>query len=332
MTDEGEDSRLLHVPARDIPIPSHLSAQARATISVPERPRDPIPAFDSHDAWRAMIAEADAGLLSYMPPEDSLPGEVEERQIGKANTFVLTPPGWESGDRRICLYLHGGALILGAGLLCRLSGLSMANLLGVKTCSVDYRMPPDHPYPASLDDSVAVYRTLVAEHGSENIIVGGASAGGNLAAAMILRARDEGLPLPAAALLQTPEVDLTESGDSFHTLAGIESVLGSLMQVNLLYANGHDLTHPYLSPLFGDFTKGFPPTFLTTGTRDLYLSNTVRMHAALRAADVDADLYVMEAASHAGFPASPEEAAMNREIRRCADRHWGKARTIVEVG
>ena len=148
--------------------------------------------------------------------------------------------------------------------------------------------------------------------------MGGASAGGNLAAALILRARDEGLPLPAAAILQTPELDLTESGDSFRTNLGLDSVLtGSLMPANLLYAAGHDLAHPYLSPLFGDFARGFPPTFLTTGTRDLFLSNTVRMHRALRAADVPTELHVMEAAPHGGFfGTAPEDAQVTRDLRR----------------
>jgi acetyl esterase/lipase len=121
------------------------------------------------------------------------------------------------------------------------------------------------------------------------IIVSGGSAGGNLAAALTLRARDEGLPMPAGLILNTPEVDLTESGDSFRTNLGVDPSLRSLMPLNLLYANGHDSRDPYLSPLFGDL-NGFPPTILTTGTRDLYLSNTVRMHRKLRAAGVQAEI------------------------------------------
>lgn len=98
------------------------------------------------------------------------------------------------------------------------------------------------------------------------------AARGNIAAATILRARDEGLLLPAAAVLLTAELDLTESGDSFHANMGVDTVLTqSLMPANLLYAAGHDLTDPYVSPLFGDFAKGFPSTILTAGTRDLFL-------------------------------------------------------------
>ncbi|MFC4595838.1 alpha/beta hydrolase fold domain-containing protein [Sphingobium tyrosinilyticum] len=91
------------------------------------------------------------------------------------------------------------------------------------------------------------------------------------------------------------------------------------MPVNLLYADGHDLTHPYISPLFGEFAKGFPPTLLTTGTRDLFLSNTVRMHRALRAAGIRAELHVLEAGLHPGLPGSPEEEEINSEIRLFLD-------------
>ena len=160
---------------------------------------------------------------------------------------------------------------------------------------------------------MAAYRALLSDRDAGEVIVGGGSAGGNLAAALLLRARDEGLPLPAAAVLLTPEADLTESGDSFQTNLGLDNVLTqSLMPANLLYANGHDLTDPYLSPLFGDFTKGFPPTFLSTGTRDLFLSNTVLLHRKLRSAGVPADLHVLEAAGHGGFLGTAPE---DRELR-----------------
>ena len=220
--------------------------------------------------------------------------------------------------------MHGGGLIMCGGELCSIMGISSAARLNRRVWAVDYRMPPDHPYPAALDDCIAAYRALLAERSANEIIVSGGSAGGNLAAALVLRARDEGLPMPAGVILGTPEIDLTESGDSFQTNNGVDPGLRSLMPVNLLYADGHDLRHPYLSPLFGDFSKGFPPTLLTTGTRDLYLSNTVRMHRALRAAGVKAELHVIEAGPHTGFPGAPEgdeiELERSRFVEECLAR------------
>ena len=94
--------------------------------------------------------------------------------------------------------------------------------------AIDYRMPPEHPYPAALDDCLAVYQAALQERPPGEIFVGGTSAGGNLAAALLLRAKDAGLPMPAGLVLMTPEVDLTESGDSFVTNNGIDNILGPL--------------------------------------------------------------------------------------------------------
>lgn len=188
---------------------------------------------------------------------------------------------------------------------------------------VDYRMPPEHPYPAGLDDCLTVYRYVLERHASNAIVIGGRSAGGNLAVAMVLRARDEGLPLPAGLVLLSPQVDLTESGDSFEANQMVDVVLpGRLTANNQLYANGADLAHPFLSPLFGDLA-GFPPTFLQTGTRDLFLSNTVRMHRALRRVGARTELHVFEAMPHGGFGGgTPEDCELADEVRRFVRGCW----------
>ncbi len=268
----------------------------------------------------------DASILPLLQQiGGSATAEVTERDVGGAKVFEIVPPALDPNDRSVILEMHGGALILCGGELCKLMGIGSAAKLNRRVWSVDYRMPPEHPYPAALDDCITAYRALLVERDPSEIIVSGGSAGGNLAAALMLRARDEGLPMPAGLILGTPEIDLTESGDSFHTNMGVDPGLRSLMPVNLLYANGMDLTHPYLSPLFGDL-KDFPPTILTTGTRDLYLSNTIRMHRALRGAGVIAELHVTEAGPHTGFPGGPEGAAIDVELRGFIDRVLALAR------
>lgn len=211
---------------------------------------------------------------------------------------------------------------MGGGDVCRVLAGLMAERIHMTVWSVDYRMPPDHPFPAALDDCVAVYAQLLTIRSAEQIVVGGGSAGGNLAAALVLRARDEGLPLPAATVLVSPEVDLTESGDTFQTNLGVDTTLArSLMPANLLYAGGHDLADPHLSPLFGDVAKGFPPTFLASGTRDLFLSNTVRMHRNLRATGVPSELHLIEAAPHGGFIGAPEDLEILDDMIEFIGRH-----------
>ncbi len=308
---------------REIPVPSSISPQARATLSAgavmleAAKASDP-PAPDDHDAWREHISITDSLMLNMFEARSAdFEGNVENLTVADTPVFVITPASiTDRSDAPIYLDIHGGALVMGGGECCRAMGSIMAGRSQMLTWSVDYRMPPDHPYPAGLDDCMAVYRELLQQRDPSRIVVGGASAGGNLAAALILRARDEGLPLPAACVLLSPEVDLTESGDSFRTNLGIDSALPrSLAPSIALYASGADLTSPYLSPLFGDFSQPFPRTFLQTGTRDLFLSNTVRMHRALRSGGVDAELHVFEAMPHGGFWGAPEDTELEVELR-----------------
>jgi epsilon-lactone hydrolase len=330
LNDEGRSTVGREV-VRFIPVPTSVSEQAQQFLGTDLfgggagrlAPKDVA-------AWRALIRETDELLVAVMGAQiEHLRSSVQSRPVGGVPVFVVTPEGVDQSDesRPIYLDIHGGSLLMGGGQACEVMARRMAAQVQMQTWSVDYRMPPDHPYPAALDDVLAAYRGLLDVRVPEQIVVGGGSAGGNLAAALILRARDEGLPLPSALILLTPEADLTESGDSFRTNLGIDNVLTeSLADSIALYAGDHDLRHPYLSPLFGDLTAPFPPTFLQTGTRDLFLSNTVRMHRQLRAGGVDAQLHVFEAMPHGGFFGAPEDDELTDEIRRFLAAHVAPGR------
>ena len=194
----------------------------------------------------------------------------------------------------------------------------------------DYRMPPDAPYPAAMDDAMAVWKAALAMQDPSRMAIIGTSTGGGMTLAMILRAKQEGVPLPAAIAPGTPWSDLTETGDSYKTNEWVDNVLvsynGYLVHAALLYANGHDLKDPQLSPIYGDF-HGFPPAILTSGTRDLFLSNTVRTHRKLREAGVEAELQVFEAFSHAQYlfdATAPETKEAFTEIAAFFDKHLAK--------
>jgi monoterpene epsilon-lactone hydrolase len=318
---------VLHVPARDIPMPTHISPQAQAMLA--RGPGEPFPdlPLDDLDGWRKKIAEMDENVLVMTAGiRAAVDATVEEIDVDGTLVYVITPKGIGEDDRRVFLDVHGGAFILGAGALCRHTGLGTAARVGSRTWAVDYRMPPDHPFPAGLDDCVAAYRALLSAHRPEDIIVGGGSAGGNIAAALLLRVRDEGLPLPTAAVLLTPAVDFTGAGDTRYTNFGVDTVLSSRTDAARdLYANGHDLRDPFLSPIYGDFSKGFPPTLLASGTRDVLLSDTVRLHRALRRAGIPAELHVLEAAPHGWFfGVAPEDAELDAEVKRFVDEHWDR--------
>jgi monoterpene epsilon-lactone hydrolase len=323
MNDQPQRATGVKVGAKFVPFPTSISPQAQAYLANlvqadgSPHPRPPSPAPDDLEGWLRAKAGVGEMMMNLYRSRGAQPASSSETtELGGAVVYVATPADAKD-DRCAYLDIHGGGLVHGGGEPCRMGGRFVADLHRVRTYSVDYRMPPQHPYPASLDDCVAAYRALLDRHEARRIVIGGASAGGNLAAATVLRARDEGLPLPAGLVLLTPELDLTESGDSFETNAVVDLMLPArLTASNELYAAGADLAHPYLSPLFGDFTKGYPPTFVQAGTRDLFLSNAARMHRALRAAKVPVELHIFEGMPHGGFGDSPEDHDLREETRR----------------
>lgn len=305
------------VDVRVVAPPDHLSADAKRILGTAPAPAPAFPSQSDKAGWRAFAAALDARFRAGMGP--ALRGHlsrVTRTMLHGVPAFTCNPQE-ETHPGRVCLAIHGGAFIGGGGELVAFDALRSATVTGLQTFSVDYRMPPDHPYPAGLDDALACYEYLLQSWPAEDIIVSGISAGGNIAAAMVLRARERGLPMPAGVILVSPELDLTESGDSFTTLLGLDNVLPvSLMPMNMLYADGADLSAPFVSPLFADFGQGFPRTFLQAGTRDLFLSNATRMHRALRKAGIQAELHVWDAMPHAGFGGgTPEDAELAQEIK-----------------
>lgn len=301
-------------------IPSSISEAAQAYLEAAYAAKV-IPAYpqlDDTQGWLNYIAQSDREIMNRFNGLER-PVTSEVLTIDGVEVFDITPNEVDP-DGPIMIEIHGGALILGGGEVCRSMGETMAVARGIRTWSVNYRMPPMHPYPAGLDDCLSAYRALLTDREAKDIFVGGVSAGGNLAAALMVRIKEEGLAMPAGLVLLTPEVDLTQSGDSFTINRSLDVLLDDLMDPNLLYAGGTDLDDPHVSPLFADLT-GFPPTFIAGGTRDLFLSNCVRMHRALRNAGVEAELHLWESMPHGGFGGSaPEDLEMMNEVRAFLDR------------
>lgn len=308
----------VHLPERDIGPPSTISAEAQAHLSTyAANPRIAWPPASDVETWRDLIVQRAilfAPIVERMAANAISP--VMDETIAGVPCYVSRPAGWDEANGAVYLYIHGGAFVFGGGDFARAHAANNADKLGALCVSIDYRMPPDHPFPAAPRDCVAVYEALLERYPAGRIVIGGSSAGGNIAAAATLMVRDEGLPLPAGVVLLTPEVDLTEAGDSFLTNEWLDVVLkGGLAECNALYAGDVPLDDPYLSPLFADLAR-FPPAFIQTGTRDLFLSNSALFHRKLRARGLRADLHVWEAMPHGGFGGlSPEDADLFREIR-----------------
>lgn len=314
----------LHVPARFIPTPTSISAAAQAFLSRDFGVEPPKIALSDTAGWRKYVA----GVETAMAPMAAMraqryPAQVAEHRVAAATLYEVTPDTASPAHRdKAIFHIHGGAFIVGGGRTAASTAQPLASLTGLHSFSIDYRMPPDFPFPHGLNDCLDGYRYLLTRFAPEKIVVEGGSAGANLAAAVILKARDAGLPLPGACILHTAAADLTDSGDTMRTNVVIDVVLRHADHPAIkLYIGGADPKDPYLSPVFGDL-KGFPPTFLSSGTRDMLLSPTVMMHRALRRAGREAELHVFEAMPHGGFGGTaPEDQELLGEMVAFVKRH-----------
>jgi monoterpene epsilon-lactone hydrolase len=318
------------VPAKNVPVPDTVSPQMQKLIAAP------LPATwnvipTTVEGWKEQVNAGAAAAMQGLPAlREALHVKVEPITVDGVKAFMVTPDAIPSENRnRLLVHVHGGCFVSNPGESGTGEAIYLAGFGHYKVISVDYRMPPDHPYPAALDDAMTVWKAATKMASPKNMAIFGSSAGGNLTLSMILRAKRDHLPLPAAIAPGTPMSDLTNAGDSFQTNAMVDNVLvapgASCDKRAALYANGHDLTDPLLSPVYGDM-HGFPPAILTTGTRDLLLSSTVRVHRKLRQAGVDAMLQVFEGQSHGQFSrdvSAPETKEAFEEIARFFDTHLG---------
>ena len=322
---------VLDVPAKSVPVPTTVSPQMQKIIGLPLRSNwNVLP--KTGEEWKPVAEAGAAATIKNIPGiSERLKVKVEKATMNGVKVFIVTPDVIAPNNlNRLLIHMHGGCYVLNPGEAALPEAMFMAGFGHVKVISVDYRMPPEAYFPAALDDGIAVYKAASKMTSPKNIAIFGSSAGGALTLEMILKAKQEGLPLPGAIAPGTPMSDLTGAGDSFQTNAMVDNVLvaygANCDKRAALYTSGRDLKDPMLSPVYGDM-RGFPPAILTTGTRDLLLSNTVRVHRKLREAGVEAALQVFEGQSHAQYyrdVGAPETKEAFEEIARFFDRHLGK--------
>jgi acetyl esterase/lipase len=279
-------------------------------------------------AWKQLAAASSASAAPAIAAiRERFELQVDKTTMAGVPVFVTTPKEIAPNNRdRLLVHIHGGGFVLFPGEAGAGEGMMMAGYGKVRVVSIDYRMAPDFPFPAALDDVAAVWRVLLASYDPRKMGMFGTSAGGALTLSAVLRAKAEGLPLPGAIAPGSPCSDLTWSGDSVQANAYVDNALvartGWVGAATALYAGTHDPRNPELSPIFGDFS-GFPPAILTSGTRDLILSDTVRTHRKLRQARVNAVLQIFEGESHAQYltPFLPETEEAFSEIANFFDTH-----------
>ena len=251
--------------------------------------------------------------MGQIPLAEGVTAEVVD--AGGVPAVVCTP----AEPAATLLYFHGGGYRMGSATVYRAYGSHLATATGARTVVVDYRLAPEHPFPAAVDDAVAAYRWLL-DQGTPpaSIVIGGDSAGGGLTAALLLAAREKGLPLPAGGVCLSPWVDLRNQAPTYIANAETDRMFSkaSADEAAGLYLGDQDPAQPLASPVLGDW-HGMPPLLIQVGGIEVLLDDAHALANVAGTAGVDVDLHVYDEMPHVwqmGYPAFPEAVEAVDEI------------------
>lgn len=295
---------------RVVPVPATISAEAQAILgrAMPDQgPPEPL---------AARRARTDARTAQERVTWSALcPNQLVEDKIAGVPVRIVTPEGMPEANRdKVLMNVHGGGFDSDSGSYTE--SIPIAGYTKIKVVAVLYRLAPEHPFPAAVDDAVAVYKELLKTYKPEHIVIYGTSAGAILTGEVAVKLKQLGLPLPAALGIFSGMGDFARPGDSM-ALFGLRGLSGHLdppAQGPLLsaYAASTDSRDPVLSPVYADL-HGMPPTLFIASGRDLLLSGTINLHRAYLNAGVDARLVIFDALTHAFWydPRLPEAIEAN---------------------
>ncbi len=273
------------------------------------------------------IAEMRVGMDALggaLPPPDGM--RFEPVDAGGVPAEWTTASN--AGEEPVVFYLHGGGYCLGSIATHRSLCSYLSAATGGRVLNVDYRLAPEHPFPAGIDDSVTAYSWLLAQGiNPTKVVIAGDSAGGGLTLATLVALRDQGLPLPAAAVPISPWTDLEGTGDSVETRAELDPMVGraGLKVLSDAYVGGGDLRHPLASPLHADLA-GLPPILIHVGDHETLLDDSLRFGERAKAAGVDITVDVwpeMIHVWHAFAPLVPEATAAIAKIAEFIKKQTG---------
>ena len=268
-----------------------MSTEQRETLDMILR-QSAFPVGSGVDEQRRHLRE----LVSAQPLSAEV--TVTTAALGGVTTAEITVDGIE--PRHVVLYFHGGVYVIGDAFLAADLASQVGRRTDAKVISVDYRLAPEHPYPAAVDDALAAYEALLQDGAApSDIAFAGESAGGGLAIATLVNARDHGLPLPAATLVMSPYADLTLAGPTMETKREVDPLLsGELLQPRVTdYTAGQDAALDLISPIFADLS-GLPPLIIQAGTHEVLLDDAVRLAQRAAADDVEVTLEITPGVPH----------------------------------
>jgi len=306
-----------------VPVPKTISPEAQRVIARAEPDQGPPqPLSERRRLTDEYTARARVEWTKLCP------NTIVDTTIAGVPVHVVTPDDMPGSNRdKVLLNLHGGGFNSDSGSYTE--SIPMASYSRIKVVAVLYRLAPEHPFPAAVDDSVAVYKELLKTYKPDHVVIYGTSAGAILTAQVAARLKQLGLPLPAALGIFSGLGDFARAGDSMslYALRGFAGHLDppSMMEHDTEYTGSTDLKDPVLSPIYGDLHV-LPPTLFVTSGRDLLLSGTINLHRAYLNAAVNAQLIVYDALSHAFWydPKLPEAIEANHIMADFFVKHIAK--------
>lgn len=313
-------------------VPETLSPEAQAFLRTLKDPAL-TPAFPDPDnlaGWEKVRAFAEAdGKANSAPLLQRYEHTVTEGKLGGIPVLDVRPKNWKDNGK-VTVYTHGGAHVMYSAASMLGSAVVFAHSTGLRVISVDYTVAPLAKYNQMSDEVIAVISALTKSgQRLQDTVIYGDSSGGGLAAATVLKMRDRGLGMPAAAVLVSPWLDVTPSGDTETTLQNADPGLPyekHRRQAAGAFADPADQKDPYASPVYGDFSKGFPPTLIQGGLKETLLSGFVRLYQALDVAGVPVKLDLYEGMIHNfqnRIPDAPEAVLARRKMQTFVHQHLG---------
>ena len=316
-------------------IPDTISPRAQKILRQMDGPLTPsLPGPNDIAGWQKIRGSIVTPRLNEIFKETNdialkkYPSTSEHRTLGGVTVVEIRPIGWKDNGK-ILVYTHGGGYTTG-GPDSSVCGW-VADETGMRIFSIGYTLAPESKWEQTTDQVIAVLLALQKEgHALKDMAIFGDSAGGGLAAGSVLKMRDKGLGMPSVVVLWSPWSDITETGDTYFTLKRADPILDyprGLKGAADAYADPKDQKNPYVSPVYGDYSKGFPPTLVQGGTKDIFLSNFIRQYRAIDSAGGIAVLDIYEGMPHV-FQAfifdSPESQQSMTKMKKFLATYMGK--------
>lgn len=280
------------------------------------------------EVWEKRQAEFNEMAMEFIPDiiKDHNP-QVDTIFVNGIRAIDVKPKGYVESDK-VLLYIHGGAYVFFNAEVTLASSVPLADLTGLRIISIDYTLAPQAKFGQITDEVLQFYQGIIdMGYKPENISIYGDSAGGGLAAGSVLKMRDNGMPLPSSVVLWSPWADIDRVGDTYYTLAQNDPnlvVTGFLDNCAEAYAPRSEFKNPYVSPVYGDYSKDFPPTLIQVGGKEIFLSNSIRMYRALDTEGKEVKLDVYEGMWHVwqGYYKVPEAKLALENTKRFIFGHF----------